>query len=283
MELETLLPMPRSAPTTLTLPPFMGAVRRLVLINASVFAGLLVLVILYPPAAIFVARHLALVPDTALHGEVWQPLTYVFFEGGLLSFVLDNLFLWLLGSMLEATFGSRWFAELYFAASIGAALIASALSFTGILHLSPLSSGAGASAPLFAIMVVYGVRFGDLEFWLIPFPVRMKAKYMVALFIFIDLALLLRFGDPFSALLSLSGGLCGYLYVRFAPRRGLGFGFSEQLYGMRNAYYKAKRRRAARKFEVYMGKQGRKVQFDKEGRYIDPDSTKDPTDKRWMN
>ena len=276
--------MARSAPITATFPPFMGVVRRLVLINASLFLGLLVLVLLYPPAAIFVARHLVLVPDTAVHGEIWQPLTYIFFEGGLLNFAIDNLLLWLLGSMLEATYGGRWFAEFYFTSSIGAALIASALSFTGILHLSPLASGAGAGSVLFGIMVVYGARFGDLEFWLIPFPIRMKAKYMVALFIVVDLALLLRFGDPFSALLSLSGGLCGYLYLRFAPRRGLGFGFSEQLFGMRNAYYRAKRRRAARKFEVYMGKQGRKVKFDDEGRYIDPDEErKNPNDKRWMN
>jgi hypothetical protein len=53
---------------------------------------------------------------------------------------------------------------------------------------------------------------------------------------------------------------------------------------MRSAYYRAKRRRAARKFEVYMGKQGRKVRFDDEGRYIDPDEErKNPRDKRWMN
>ncbi len=276
--------MARSSPITATFPPFMGVVRRLILINASVFLGLLVLVILYPPAAAFVARHLVLVPETAFHGEVWQPLTYVIFEGTLLNFVINNLFLWLLGAMLEATYGSRWFGELYFSASIGGAVLASALSFTGILHLSPLASGAGASSALFAILVTYGVRFGDMEFWLIPFPIRMKAKYMVALYIFVDLALLLRFGDPFTALLSLSGGLCGYLYLQFAPRRGLGFNFSEQFYSMRNAYYRAKRRRAARKFEVYMGKQGRNVKFDKEGRYINPDEErKNPKDKRWMN
>ena len=276
--------MARNSPITATFPPFMGVVRRLILINASIFLGLLVLVILYPPAAVFVARHLVLVPDTAFHGEIWQPLTYVFFEGGLTSFIIDNLFLWLLGTMLETTYGSRWFAELYFTSSIGAALLASALSYTHLLRLSPLASGAGAGAPLFAILVTYGVRFGDLEFMLIPFPIRMKARYMVALYIFVDLALLLRFGDPFTALLQLSGGLCGYLYLQFAPRRGLGFNFSEQFYSMRNAYYRAKRRRAARKFEVYMGKQGRKVKFDSEGRYIDPDEErKNPKDKRWMN
>jgi hypothetical protein len=32
-----------------------------------------------------------------------------------------------------------------------------------------------------------------------------------------------------------------------------------------------------------MGKQGRKVHFDDEGRYVDPDEKKDPNDKRWMN
>ena len=232
----------------------------------------------------FLALHFILQPDAAFHGQVWQFFTYVFFESDLLPFILNNLFLWLLGSMLEATYGSRWFGELYFSASIGGALLASAISFTGILHLSPLASGAGASSALFAILVTYGVRFGDMEFWLIPFPIRMKAKYLVALYIFVDLALLLRFGDPFTALLSLSGGLCGYLYLQFAPRRGLGFNFSEQFYSMRNAYYRAKRRRAARKFEVYMGKQGRNVKFDSEGRYINPDEErKNPKDKRWMN
>jgi hypothetical protein len=32
-----------------------------------------------------------------------------------------------------------------------------------------------------------------------------------------------------------------------------------------------------------MVKQGRKVQFDNEGRYLDPDAKKDPNDRRWMN
>ena len=124
---------------------------------------------------------------------------------------------------------------------------------------------------------------GDLEFMMFPLPINIKAKYLVGIYILVDIAILLKGGDVFGALLHLSAGFSGYLYVRYAPRRGLGFRFSEQFYSMRNAYYRSKRRRAARKFEVYMGKQGRKVQFDKEGRYVDPDEHKDPNDKRWMN
>jgi membrane associated rhomboid family serine protease len=276
--------MARSDSITMTFPPFSGMVRTLVLANTIVFLGFWFLLVLSPSAAGYMSRHFLLQPDSAFRGQIWQFFTYVFFESGLLGFVINNIFLWLLGSTLEATYGHRWFREFYFTAAIGGALLASLITLTGIFRLTPTLVGLGAGGPLFAILIVYGVRFGDLEFWLIPFPVRMKAKYMVALFIVIDLALLLRFGDPFAALLSLCGGFAGYLYLRFASSRGLGFKFSEQIFGMRNAWYRAKRRCAARKFEVYMGKQGRKVKFDDEGRYIDPDQErKDPNDKRWMN
>jgi hypothetical protein len=107
---------------------------------------------------------------------------------------------------------------------------------------------------------------------------------MVGIYILIAVAMLLKQADTFNALLQLSGGLCGFLYVKFAPRRGLAFGFSERYFGIRNNYYRWKRRRAARKFEVYMRKQNREVHFDKDGRYVDPDELrKNPNDKRWMN
>src|SRR5439155_963638 len=76
----------------------------------------------------------------------------------------------------------------------------------------------------------------------------------------------------------------GFLYLTFPPTRGFPFGFSERYFGLRNGYYRWKRRRAARKFEVYMRMQNREVHFDKDGRYVDPDELrKNPNDKRWMN
>src|SRR5260370_7649742 len=85
--------------------------------------------------------------------------------------------------------------------------------------------------------------FGDKEF-LLWFLVRIKAKYMVAIYILIAVAMLLKQADAFNALLQLSGGLCGFLYVKFAPRRGFAFGFSERYFGLRNAYYPLKPRPA---------------------------------------
>lgn len=275
--------MPRSAPITLTFPPFAGVVRKLVFANVGIFFAIAVFHAFAPVATDAVVSRLVLHPASVAGGQVWQLVTYPFIEWGIFSILFSSLSIWLCGSILEGAYGSRFLRELYFTSTIGGAVLASALSFTRVLGLNPDALSFGAWAGVYGILVAIAIRMGDLEFMLFPLPINIKAKYLVAIYILIDVAILLKGGDVFGALLHLAAGFSGYLYLRFAPRRGLGLSFSEQFYGMRNAYYRAKRRRAARKFEVYMGKQGRKVQFDKEGRYIDPDERKDPNDKRWMN
>ena len=274
--------MARNAPITMTFPPFAGTVRKLVFANVAVFFAIACLGWLAPALTGAILSHTVLHPASVATGQIWQLVTYSFIELGILPILFGMLTLWFCGSLLEGAYGSRWLAELYFTSVIGGALIASLISFTQILHLSPANASAGAWAGILGIMVAIAMRMGDTEF-LLFFVARIRAKYMVAIYILIAIAVLLKGGDAFSALLQLSGAFCGFLYVAYAPRRGLAYGFSEKYFGLRNAFYRAKRRRAARKFEVYMGKQGRKVQFDKEGRYVDPDSTKDPNDKRWMN
>jgi membrane associated rhomboid family serine protease len=267
----------------MTLPPFSGVVRRLVIVNVGVFFAIAVLGWLVPGPTEVLVQHLVLRPSLVVAGELWQLATYSVINTGLLSTLWAVLTLWFCGSMLEGAYGGRWVAELYGASVVGAAVLASALSFTRVLGLSPGAIEAGAWSGVFGLLMAIAVRFGDEEF-LLYFLVRVKAKYMVTIYLLIALALLLREANSFGALLQLSGALFGYLYVRFAPRRGLGFGVAEQYYGARNAWYRAKRRRAAKKFEVYMGKQGRQVRFDENGRYLDPDDEKrDPKDRRWMN
>jgi hypothetical protein len=53
--------------------------------------------------------------------------------------------------------------------------------------------------------------------------------------------------------------------------KGISLRFSERFYGARNEYYRWRRRRAAKKFEVYMRAHDRKVEFDEHGNYIPPD------------
>ena len=272
--------MPSNNPISLTLPPFSGATRQLVLWNLVIFFAIAVFSLLPGTALAILLAHLALSPFAVAHGQVWQLVTYAFLNFGILNTAFALLTLWFSGAMLEGARGSRWLFELFFTSAIGGALLASAIALTGLVR--PLSAASGPYTGIFGLLVATAVLFGDQEF-LLFFLIRLKAKYLVAIYILIDLAILLKSSDNFEALLHLSGALAGYLFLRLVPTRGLAFGLTERLYGLRNEYYRSKRRRAARKFEVYMGKQGRKVQFDKDGRYVDPDSSQDPTDKRWMN
>jgi hypothetical protein len=52
---------------------------------------------------------------------------------------------------------------------------------------------------------------------------------------------------------------------------------------MRNAYYRWKRRRAAKKFQVYMRKHDRNVYFDEYGNYKPPDDKRDDGRGGWVN
>ena len=268
------------------LQPFTGITRALVIANVAVFFVLALLGAFAHDIGVTLERFSVLQPAALAEGQIWRLLTYCFVHVGIVEILFAMLTLWFCGGMLEAAYGSRWLRDLYFTSAAAGAVVASVLSYTRILNLSPLDIGRGSWAALFGVLVAIGVRMGDTEF-LFFFVLPVKARVMVGIYILIAVAMLLKDRDTFSALLQLSGALAGYLYVRYAPRRGLAIGLTEQAFGLRNAYYRAKRRRAAKKFEVYMGKQGRQVRFDDEGRYIDPDTgqpqRRDPNDKRWMN
>lgn len=276
--------MPRSGPTTLALPSFTGATRRLILWNIAAFFLVSIFARVAPDGERWLV-HLLLNPSMLFHGQVWQLLTYSLMPMGLLSEVFALLTLWFTGSMLEDARGSRWLYELYFSSVVCGGLLASALAMTGLLGMTPDRVFAvGPRAGIYGLLVAIAVLFGETEF-LLFFAIRIRAKYLVAVYILFQLATLATERNAFTALVLLSGALCGYLVCRVVPRRGLASGLTERYYGLRNQFYRSKRRRAAKKFEVYMRGQNREVHFDKNGRYVDPDSEpgRDPGDKRWMN
>lgn len=262
--------MPRSQSTTLALPPFGGITRQLLLLNVGAFLGVLLLQWVIPHPLALLLGHLILEPAAVVRGEIWQLATYSLIEPSLLGILFGSLTLWFAGSLLEGSYGSRWVAELYAFSVIGGGLLACLIAFTHVFGLRPDLAGSGAWGGIFGLLMAIAVRFGDQEF-VLWFVLRLKAKYMVAIYLLLALATLLKEGNAFGALLQLMGALAGFLYVRFAPRRGLAGGLNERWFALRNDFTRQKRRRAARKFEVYMRKQNREVKFDAEGRYIEPE------------
>src|SRR5271170_5260551 len=135
--------MARIGSNMLVFPAFRGFVKRLVIANLAVYFVLLLLGAANRPAADFVSLLLGITPRAVVHGYVWQLVTYSFVHRGILEVLFNLLSIWFIGSYLEETKGSRWVTEIYFLAVVGGALVATALSFAPIPHLSSSDLASG--------------------------------------------------------------------------------------------------------------------------------------------
>lgn len=276
-----------NGPIMMALPPFRGVTRRIILIALIAFFGVAALGLYSGELAGTTVNLFTLHPWQALHRLLWEVVTYPFFGQGLLSVAFSLLAFWFFGSTLEDERGPRWLGEYFLAATVGGALLASLISIATQDRIPGLESQHIATAgmwPAVMALVLAFARFHADEQVTFNFIFRLKAKYLAAIFLLFYLGSALVGGDRFSALTALGNALGGYVFLRLAPARGFRMSISERLFALRNASDRARRRRAAKKFTVYMRKQGKEVSLDADGRYVDPDGkTRDLKDKRWMN
>ena len=282
---------------TLSLPPFTRAVKWVIGINVGLYflVSLLGLSGVTAGFAKLAYATLALFPVAVVHGWVWQLVTYSFLHFDVLALLLNMLGIWLLGSLLEGSYGTRWFVRYYIICALGAGLASVGLAYSGVIARAPESPVMGAQGVLLGFVIAFGVLFADTEFMMFPLPMMIKAKYMAAVTIVIVVLVSLREPGGLLQLAQLGGMVAGFIYIKFffqgVRKPALGYagrGPSDRAYGMsaktasvgpiermKNAYYRWKRKRAARKFEVYMRDHDRNVQFDEHGNYVPPaDETK---------
>ncbi len=270
--------MARIGSTPFAFPEFTGATRRLILWNLAAYFLLLVTLTFIHSAASVVAA-LPFTPSAFLGGDLWQPFTYSLVHPTLLGTLFELLSLWFLAGFLENFHKSAWVLGLYTISVLGTA--AAALVIYLCAHTLGFPAGAvplyGCFGGIFGLLMAIGALYGDTQF-LLFFTIGIKARHMAVLYALIAIAMVFT-DQKVYAFAQLGGALAGLLYIRLAPRRGLSLGVSERWYALRNGYYRWKRRRAARKFQVYMRSHGRTVRFDGNGRQIDDDEANDKS--RW--
>jgi membrane associated rhomboid family serine protease len=274
---------------SLALPPFTHIVKKLLIINTSVFV-LTLLAENFAPFLLRVLRFGWLIPSDVLHGALWELVTYSFFHVGLFHLLFNMLALWMFGSQFEMDWGSRRFLEFYLFCVVGAAISTIVVGYVGLAFSGESSFGffanlgrlvhtptLGASGGIYGLLIAFGILYGDRQIYMFPLPFAIKARYMVGIWIFIAMVGALQGPGGVANIAHLGGAFCGWLYLRFmrqsGPGRGVQVKASEGFYGIRNSYYRWKRRRAARKFEVYMRKQNPSSQyFDEHGNFKAPSS-----------
>lgn len=116
-----------------------------------------------------------LTPANFWRGMLWQPVTYMFFHGGFTHLLFNMLALWMFGSALESTWGTKEFLRYYFLTGVGAALS------NCILMPGAQIPIVGASGAIYGLLAAYGLLFPNSIIY-ISFLFPIKAKYLVLLF-----------------------------------------------------------------------------------------------------
>jgi len=117
------------------------------------------------------------------HFQIFQLLTYAFLHGSFMHILLNMYALWLFGSRMENTWGSRTFAVYYFFCVFGADLVQ--------LFVATLSGGhyptIGASGGVFGLLLAFGMTYPNEVLMLVFPPVALQAKWFVTIYGAIEL------------------------------------------------------------------------------------------------
>ena len=176
---------------------------------------------------------------------VWQPFTYMFLHStsGFGHILFNMLGLWMFGTELERTWGTRFFTKYYLITGVGAAVTGLLLGL--ISDRFYYTSTVGASGAIFGLLIAYAMYFPNrqiLVYFLFPIPVR------VFVAIFGGIALLNTvFGqnNGVADWAHLGGLVVGYIYLKSLRSRPMD--------ELKYRYLRWKMGRARSKFDVYSG------------------------------
>jgi len=260
--------MARNDSFEMGLPPFRGAVRQIILASTAIYVVILLLVSFAPATGQALLTIATLDPKLIRGGWLWQFVTYAFAYVDPIDFGLSLLGVYFLGSAVEERIGFGRFYRLFFGSLALSGIGGFLLSLTHVIAQGP-AMGSGAAAN--AILMVFYLLNRGAPIMLFPIPIQIPVKWVVIGVAGIETAYLLLSHFALFYCVMLLGLGAGYIWYKAFLSRRFSLGLTERYFEARNSYYRWKRRRAAKKFEVYMRQHDRDVHFDEHGNYIPPD------------
>ena len=181
--------------------------------------------------------------------RIWQPFTYLFLHDiNSIWHILVNMFtLWMFGREVELVWGRNRFLRYYFLTGVGAGLLNVVVNTVPMLwgHENSYVPTIGASGAIFGVLIACAILFPDRRAYIIPIPIPIKMKWIVAAMAAITFLGTFGLGDnKVSHICHLGGMLIGYLYLRR----------DSYLFRLRNEVSDWKYQRNRKKFEVYVNK-----------------------------
>ncbi|MDY6277141.1 MAG: rhomboid family intramembrane serine protease [Bacteroidales bacterium] len=152
----------------------------------------------------------------------WQPLTHMFMHGSFFHIFFNMYSLFLFGQVLERSIGSRKFVVFYFLCGFGAMLLhLLTVYLTGDVYTQTVVPMLGASGAIYGLFIGYGMMYPDSVLTLIFPPISLKAKWMMGIFVVIELLIgILDTSDGVAHFAHLGGALIGFLLMLYWKKSG---------------------------------------------------------------
>ncbi len=168
--------------------------------------------------------------------RVYQFLTYMFLHGGFTHILFNMFALWMFGSVIERVWGPKKFLFYYIVCGVGAGIMQEIVQYAnyqieGMAAYEYVSvSGMrmamdaylnqwttiGASGAVYGVLLAFGMIFPNERLFIIPFPFPIKAKWLIAGYIAIELfSAMSAPGDGVAHMAHLGGMLFGFLLIRY--------------------------------------------------------------------
>nr|WP_199157709.1 rhomboid family intramembrane serine protease [Pedobacter sp. ASV2] len=181
----------------------------------------------------------------------WQPISYMFMHGGIAHIFFNMFALYSFGSLLESRWGAKKFIIFYLITGLGALFlqwavqafevhqILGSITNNGKINMETLALGqfdnrtltlgkattlfgiyfggmVGASGAIFGLLVAFGMLYPNAELLIMFIPVPVKAKYIIPIYILIELSLGVAQiqGDSIAHYAHLGGALIGFILVK---------------------------------------------------------------------
>jgi membrane associated rhomboid family serine protease len=135
---------------------------------------------------------------------LFQPLTYMFLHAGFFHILFNMFALWMFGTEIEYSWGSRPFLKFYIYCGLGGALMSLVFN-PGLAY--PI---VGASGAIYGILVAYWLMFPD-RYVLVFFILPMRVRWAIPLFGVLNF---LAAGPNVAHLAHLGGAVVGLVYLK---------------------------------------------------------------------
>ena len=138
---------------------------------------------------------------------IWQPVTYLFFHGGIWHVLINMFVLWMFGSELERLWGKNHFLKFYFITGVGSGLV------TMLVNVQSITPVVGASGAVYGVLLAYGLTYPNRTVYLYGI-IPIKSLWFVLGIGFIAFMSSFDNMSQVSHVTHLSGMLIGYFMLK---------------------------------------------------------------------